>query len=462
MPRPNVLTPELRQEFRSILGPEGVLEAPADLEKYGRDESGLSRPAGRVLLPTETPQIQAILRLANERGFPVTPRGLGSGLAGGALPEEHGVVLSLERMNRILEIDERNLVARVEPGVITRDLRDAASVRGLYYPPDPASLAVSSIGGNAATNAGGPRCLKYGVTRDYVLGLKAVLPDGGLISAGVQTRKGVVGYALAHLLVGSEGTLGVLTELLLKLIPHPPVTAGMAAVFGSMPEAMAAVTGLLTSGHLPCALEFLDHRCLALVGDLLPFSGLPPTASLLYIESDGEESGVAAQMQSMIRACRKMGALDILPASEPAERERIWDVRRQVSLRIHESSEIYIPEDVVVPLGRIAELVAALPELEIEAHGLIYAFGHAGDGNIHLNFTAAGQERRAPLEHCVLKALRKVLSMGGTMSGEHGVGEAKRGFLPLELTSESIQLQRGIKKLFDPNGVLNPSKVFPG
>lgn len=454
--------------LREIFGQDCFSSAPEILAKLGNDEGGLPN-AGHpeaAVWATEAGQIARLMKLANQEHFAVTPRGAGTGLAGGVCPVHGGVVLCLERMNRILILDTENLVAEVEPGVITKALRDAAAAKGLFYPPDPASLDSSSLGGNAATNAGGPACVKYGTTRDYVLGLDAVLPDGQIISAGVRTRKGVVGYDLAHLLVGSEGTLGVITRLVLKLVPLPPATRALAALFADMESAMRCVSRILARGHLPSALEFLDHACLALVGDLLPFD-LPEDiladkgGALLLIETDGPEALLEEQLTALTAICTELGALEFLPATDEEQRQRLWWVRRQVSVRIHESCKVYVPEDVVVPLGRIAALVAALPEIEAR-HGVrVYAFGHAGDGNIHLNLTAQDSARAPNVEQAVLDALKLVLSLKGTMSGEHGVGLAKMRFLPLELSPRSIELQRGIKRLFDPNNVLNPGKLFP-
>jgi D-lactate dehydrogenase (cytochrome) len=363
-------------------------------------------------------------------------------------------------MNRIRSIDPVNLIAEVEPGVITKDLRDAAREKGLYYPPDPAGMDESTIGGNAGTNAGGPACVKYGTTKDYVLGLEAVLPSGDAIRTGVRTRKGVVGYDLTHLMVGSEGTLGVITDLTLKLIPHPPAVAALAAVFGDLHTAMNTVSEIMSRGHLPSAIEFMDHKSLHLVGDLLPFSVAGEQAAVLIVEVDGVPAPIAQEIEQIGDICRERGATRLLPAVDEADRKRVWEVRRQISLRIHDTAPLYVPEDVVVPIGRIAELVDALPEFEARYQLLIYAFGHAGDGNIHLNITAASRENLERVESGVKALLSKVLDLGGTISGEHGIGAAKITHLPMELSTESIELQKGIKRLFDPNLVLNPGKIF--
>ncbi|MDP3426646.1 MAG: FAD-linked oxidase C-terminal domain-containing protein [Humidesulfovibrio sp.] len=443
----------------------------AALAARSRDESGLVRVPAAVLLAKSEEQVVRLVGLANAHAFAVIPRGAGTGLAGGCLASAGGgvpgVVLDLSAMNRILTIDTKSLTATVEPGVITGDLRDAVKAQGLFYPPDPASLATSSIGGNAATNAGGPACVKYGTTRDYVLGLRAVLPTGELIRAGVNTRKGVVGYDLTRLIVGSEGTLGVITGLTLKLIPHPRAAACVAAVFPDLGAAMRAIIAVMTRGHLPSAMEFLDARCLALVGDLLPFSVSGGQSALVLVEADGDPDQVRREADAIGAICRELGATHLVPPATTgtkegdAGREAIWAVRRSVSTRIHEACAVYLPEDIAVPIGKIADMVAALPEVE-RLHGVtIYAFGHAGDGNIHLNLTAQNEALRPQVEAAAVDCVRLALALGGTISGEHGIGLAKRGLLPLEIEPVSLRLQRGLKALLDPNNVLNPGKIFP-
>jgi D-lactate dehydrogenase (cytochrome) len=464
MPDYSPITPLVAAAIRDGVGPGSVIDAPERLEEFGRDATDLSLAPELVVEATCAAQVQALLRLANRHRFPVTPRGGGTGLAGGALPAHRGVVLSLAPMDSIA-IDGENLVAVVGPGALTGNVRQAAKARSLFYPPDPASLDVSTVGGNVATDAGGPACLKYGTTRHYVLGLEAVLPSGELVRAGVRTRKGVVGYSLVHLIAGSEGTLGVITELTLKLIPHPESVAATIAVFPTMEAAMRGVNRILTGGLLPSAIEFLDHRCLALIGSLLPFSGYPASSSLLLIEADGPRDQVARDIEAVRRACDGAGACHLLAAPDEPARQLMWEARRQVSLRIHDTvgdtSGIYVPEDVAVPIARIADLVARLPGYERKHDLTIYAFGHAGDGNIHLNFTAPTEDARPRMEACVHEVLDLVVSMGGTISGEHGIGLAKRAYLPIELSPESIRLQKGIKRLFDPNMILNPGKIFP-
>lgn len=448
-------------EIRAAVGDAAVLTDPERLAPFARDASALAALPELVVVATYTEQVERLLALADRRRFPVTPRGQGTGLAGGAVAGCGGVVLSLAGMNRILAIDAANLVAVVEPGVINGDLKAAARAKGLFYPPDPASFDTCSIGGNAATNAGGPACVKYGTTRDYVLGLEAVLANGRRIRAGVATRKGVVGYDLAHLLVGSEGTLGVITRLILKLIPHPPAVTTLVALFPRMPDAMRAVSAILGRGLMPSAIEFLDDHCLSLVGDLLPFRGVTRAGALLLAEADGAAAVIQQQIEAMGEICLENGADDVLLAPDSEKRARLWDVRKQVSLRIEEQNPVYIPEDVVVPVAGIAQFVGRIPEFERRFEIAIYAFGHAGDGNIHLNLTARSESARPRVEAAIGELLGLVIAMGGTISGEHGIGAVKRDYLGLELSSESIRLQRAIKAVFDPHLILNPGKLFP-
>ena len=456
------ITPEIERLIQDSVGERSVIRDPERLEEFGKDAGEDARVPHLVVEAASVEQVQTLLRLANKYHFPVTPRGAGTGLAGGSVPAAGGVVLSLAKMNRILAIEKDNLIAVVEPGVINQDLKDAVRREDLFYPPDPASLDTSSIGGNAATNAGGPSCLKYGTTRDYILGLEAVLPTGDKIEAGVRTRKGVVGYDLVHLLVGSEGTLGVITKLILKLLPHPKAVTTLVALFPRLTGAMETVTATLVRGYTPCAMEFLDRRCLDLVGDLLPFEGVETAEAFLLAEVDGPPDGIARDIEAIGGVCLKHGAIDVLMAPDANKRNRMWEVRREVSLRIERSSPLYIPEDVVVPVGCIADFVSRLPKFEREYGFTIYTFGHAGDGNIHLNITAQSQTKRGRVEEGIEAVLKQVLSLGGTISGEHGIGLCKKRFLPLELSKESIQLQMGIKSLFDPRMVLNPGKIFPG
>jgi D-lactate dehydrogenase (cytochrome) len=454
------LTEKILRRIRHAVGDKALILDAQSREAFGRDSVELSYLPEAVVEATSVEQVEALLKLANEHRFPVTPRGTGTGLAGGAAPVYGGITLSLARMNRIIDIDSANLIAVVEPGVINGDLKKAVKELGLFYPPDPASFDTCSLGGNAATNAGGASCVKYGTTRDYVLGLEAVLPTGGRIRAGVQTRKGVVGYDLTRLLVGSEGTLGVLTRLILKLLPHPPAVMTLVALFPDLSTAMHGVMKILAKGYTPCALEFLDRHCLDLVGDLLPFEGVEEAGAFVLVEADGAPRSVERDIEEMGEICMESGAGQAFLAPDYAKRAQMWDVRKQVSLRIEKGAALYVPEDIVVPLGKICELVEGLPELE-ERFGIrIYSFGHAGDGNIHLNITSQSPDRSSQVQRAIETVLDLVLAMGGTISGEHGVGLVKKRFMAKELCAESLRIQKEIKRIFDPNNILNPGKLF--
>ncbi|MBI9091745.1 MAG: FAD-binding protein [Desulfobacterium sp.] len=454
------ITPEIRAEIIAALDKGSVVTDPERLVDYNKDASELRFVPEMVVTPKTTQEVAALVCLANKHHFPLTPRGGGSGLAGACLAQFGGVVLSLEGMNQIRTIDTRNFIMEVEAGAISLDVREAAAEKGLFYPPDPAGMDKSTIGGNAATDAGGPACVKYGTTRDYILGLEAVLPTGEIITTGVKTRKGVVGYDLTNLLVGAEGTLGIITALTLKLIPKVSATTCIMAVFHDMVTAMEAVSTVMANGHLPSAIEFMDHRCLDLVGEMLPVALPPGKPSVLIIEIDGNKGRIQEEIQDIAGRCTAMGAFHIIPAPHDAEREKIWEVRRQVSLRIHDYAPLYVSEDVAVPLSAIADLVNRLPGFEKQYKLEIFAFGHAGDGNIHLNVTAQNRDIIPLVNQGIRALLQLVLDLGGTISGEHGIGIAKKEFIAMELSATSLALQKGMKRLFDPNNILNPGKIF--
>ncbi|NLZ17846.1 MAG: FAD-binding oxidoreductase [Desulfobulbaceae bacterium] len=456
-----LLADTIKDTLSNQLSPGAVLSEPEALHKYCSDASGLHFIPELVVRAQNTEDIQTLLRLANAYGFPVTPRGGGSGLAGACLAHQGGVVLSLEDLNRIRLIDHENFLMEAEAGVISQKVREVAWEAGMFYPPDPAGMDLSTIGGNAATDAGGPACVKYGTTRDYILGLEAVLPNGECVRTGVRTRKGVVGYDLTNLLVGSEGTLAVITALLLKLLPKPAAVQTLLCAFPSVTCAMENVATIMQAGHLPCAIEVLDHRCLALVGELLPFALPAGKPSLLILELDGPATAIAEEMETIRKLMLAHGTIDTLPATNSSQRQKIWEVRRQVSLRIHDYAALYLSEDVTVPISAIAPLVNALPDYEKRYQLEIFAFGHAGDGNIHLNITTqdVGLADRA---HAGVRALLAlVLDLGGTISGEHGIGIAKKPYIAMELPEPMLALQRSIKEFFDPNKILNPGKIFP-
>ena len=455
------ITEALKRILIEELSQGAVLADPAQVNEYSTDASGLDFTPELVVRAQHTQDVQTLLKLANKHGFPVIPRGGGSGLAGACLAHQGGVVLSLQDLNRIRLIDRDNFLMEVEAGVISQRVRDAAWEAGMFYPPDPAGMDRSTIGGNAATDAGGPACVKYGTTRDYILGLEVVLPSGACVRTGVRTRKGVVGYDLTNLLVGSEGTLGVITGLVLKLLPRPAAVQTLLCAFPSVTSAMENVAAIMRAGHLPCAIEVLDHRCLDLVGEMLPFPLPAGKPSLLILELDGPAAPIAEEMEAINKLVLAGGANATLPATDSSQRQRIWEVRRQVSLRIHDYAALYLSEDVTVPISAIASLVNALPEYEERYQLEIFSFGHAGDGNIHLNITTQDRALEQQAHEGVRALLALVLELGGTISGEHGIGLAKKPYISMELSEEMLALQRSIKDLFDPNQVLNPGKIFP-
>jgi glycolate oxidase len=445
--------------LREAVGPERVLTDVSSLGSYSADALGKGHPPDAVVLPADTQQISAIARLCNEHRVPLVVRGAGTGYTGGAVPTRGGVVLSMERLNRILEIDEVNLLAVVEPNVITADLQRAAEAVGLFYPPDPASLDTSSIGGNVAECAGGPRAFKYGTTRRYVLALEAVLPTGEIVRTGSKAVKNVVGYDLTQLLVGSEGTLAVITQVTLRLIPQPPARATLTASFAGIRPAVEAVTALIGRRVVPAAIELIDDDSLRAVEKHL--GGSYPN-TLLIVECDGTSAGVEDESERVEAACRAAGALQVSRAASEAERDALWSVRRQVSLALRATGLLKINHDVVVPRGRVPELFDVVAQLKARFDLPIASFGHAGDGNIHVNLMVdrsdADQLARAAQAERLL--FERVVALEGSISGEHGIGFSKAPYLGIELSPETIALMARVKAAFDPNGILNPGKIF--
>jgi glycolate oxidase len=448
----------------AIVGAAHVRRDDEARRTYGADGTRRHHPPDVVVFPANTAEVGAIARHCHETRTPLVPRGAGTGYTGGAVPIRGGVVLSLERMNRILEIDEENLLAVVEPNVITGDLQDAVERVGLFYPPDPASLRQSAIGGNVAECAGGPRAFKYGVTKQYVLGLEAVLPTGDIIRTGGKVVKNVVGYDLTHLLVGSEGTLAIVTQVILRLIPKPPVQATLRATFPGVSDAVAAISRLIRARVVPAALELVDGECLDAVARHLGGRSLAPagTGALLLIEVDGLSELVAGEATRVEASCREAGATQVLRADDEAARAELWRVRRELSPALKQIAPVKHNHDVVVPKARVPDLFALVNRLKRE-HGVkVPCFGHAGDGNIHVNIMVGEGDEEARRAHAAERALFDgVITLEGSISGEHGIGLAKAAYLGLELSAETIALMRRVKAAFDPHGILNPGKIFP-
>lgn len=454
------MEPGLIEQLGQIVGAAYVLTAERQLLVYSYDATFQTGRPEVVVLPRTAAEVSAIMRLANVEGVPVTPRGAGTGLSGGALPKG-GIALVLTRMNRIIEVDKANRVAVVEPGVITAQVQAAAEAEGLFYPPDPGSQKVSTIGGNIAENAGGPRCLKYGVTGDYVLGLEVVLPSGEILHTGGKTVKNVTGYDLKRLMVGSEGTLGIVTQATLKLIPKPEIARTALAVFADVDKAGQTVSAIVAAGIVPTALEIIDQYSLKAVENYLHL-GLPVHAeAVLVIEVDGFREAVDRQMQMVADLCRAGGAEEVRVAQTEAERDELWRARRSVSTAITQIAPGKIGEDVTVPPAAIPEMIRRLQYLREKLGLPLVVFGHAGDGNLHPNFVIDGRDKEqiAKVESALAEIARIALNLGGNLSGEHGIGVLKAPFLDWEVGEAGVVVMRAIKHALDPRNVLNPGKM---
>jgi len=450
--------------LRAALGAERVLTDPAVLDLYaGDDGPGRCRPCA-VLFPRGHDEVMALARIAHDRRLPLVARGAGSGNVGGALPAPGSAVVSFECMQRILEFDPADRLMRVEAGTITAEIDRLARSHGLFYPPDPGSAPYCRIGGNLAMNAAGPRALKYGGTRDYVLGLRAVSGDGRALVSGCRTTKGVVGYDLTRLLVGSEGTLALITEATLRLLPAPAAVGTLRVCFDDSASACEAVQRVMAQPVIPCALEFMDAQALAAVQRAGGATDLPAAArAMLMVEADGEPEQVAGQLQALQQVLRGPGMVEIKQALAADEVAQLWRARRTLSGAVKALAPLKINEDIVVPVSRLAALTAGIEALARRHDLPIVSFGHAGNGNLHVNIMVhpevAGEMARA--QACLQALFETVLELGGTLSGEHGIGAAKRAFVPLEIPADTLALMRAIKREFDPCGILNPGKLFP-
>ncbi len=452
--------------LQEIVGAEDILLGEA-MEPYTHDETvGLRGEPEVVVRARGSEQVSAILKLAQRERVPVTPRGAGTGLSGGAVPIHGGIVLSLEKMNRILELDKENLMVTVEPGVITGELHRFVEAEGLFYPPDPASLDSCSIGGNVAEDSGGPRAVKYGVTRHYVCGLEAVLPSGEIVTWGGKLVKDVTGYNLAQMLIGSEGTLAVITRIILQLLPLPRERVDLLVPYDDFQAAADTVSAIIARRILPATIEFMERDSVLaserLLGKKVPYDD---AAAHLLIMLDGNvPAAVEAEVEEVGDLCLEYGARDVLVAKDRATRDRLWEARRKIIEALKAESPINHMEDVVVPRARIPDLLRGIREIA-GRHGVrIVSFGHAGDGNVHVNVLKDDiplERWGERVEQVSGEIYRLTLSLGGTITGEHGIGATRRPYLLWVLGERQVELMRRIKAAFDPQNILNPGKIFP-
>lgn len=457
------LSAQLLAELRRLVGDREVLTEKEDLIPYSFDgTAALAQMPGCIVFVTTAAQVAAILRLANETKIPVVTRGSGTGLSGGSLPSPDCIVLCTVKMNRILETDRANLTMLVEPGVTTLAVADAATAVGLFYPPDPGSMKISTIGGNVAENSGGLRGLKYGITRNYVMGLEVILPDGELLWTGNKCVKDVAGYSLRDLFIGSEGTLGVITKVLLKLIPKPAAKKTMVATFAAMDAAAQCVSDIIAAQIIPCTLEFLDRTTIHCVEDYAKV-GLPlDCEALLLMETDGHPAAVADEAAQMEAIARKAGALEVRVAKDDAEAMRLAAARRSAFSALARVSPTTILEDATVPRSELARMIRFVEAVAKKHRLRIGTFGHMGDGNLHPTFLT--DERNTEEMQRIHEAFKEIfdeaIRLGGTITGEHGVGLAKKEFLPKFAGDAQMRVMRELRRALDPNGILNPGKMF--
>ncbi len=450
------------KDLRNIAGKAYCSNAKEDLVCYGYDATAINFLPDAIVFPEKTSQVASILRLADRDNFNVIPRGSGSGMTGGSLPINGGVVIIMTRFNRIHKIDTDNLVAQVEPGVITGHFHRAVEKEGLFYPPDPASSEFCTLGGNMAECAGGPSAVKYGVTRDYVLGLEVVLPTGEIIKTGVKTAKGVVGYDLTRLFIGSEGTLGIITRMTLKLLPLPKEIRTMTAVFDVIDKATETVSEIIRRSIIPKTIEFMDNASIRCAEDHLNI-GLPVEAqAMLLIDVDGTADETGRAVTELKELCISQGAKRVKVAENKEEAADLWKARKAVSPALFKYGPDKINEDIVVPRSKIPEMVKKIDTLRTKTGLTMASFGHAGDGNIHFNIMLDKKDKTQlkKAEDAVEELFDYTLKLGGTISGEHGIGITKAPYMGKEIGPVELDLMKKIKKVFDPKGILNPGKIF--
>lgn len=456
-----MLPSSLLASLQSLFGADRLLTDPVDCYAYAYDNSRNFKPPLAVVFPTTAVEVQAVVKLCCEYKMPVVPRGGGTGTAGGSVPEQGGIALSLERMNRILKLDPDNRMAIIEPGVLNQGLQDALKPLGFFWPPDPSSAPYCTVGGNLATCAAGPHAVKYGVARDHVLGLKAVTGNGELIKTGCYTTKGVVGYDLTRLIVGSEGTLAIIVEATLKLTPLPRSVGGITAQFRDTISCAHAIAAIMAQPFVPSALEFLDNNALNLIRGRQPGMLPDDMAALLMIEVDGSNSEVQEATDAIIAACQKIDGL--IEAKKAEDTQALWAARKALSPLLRDVAPKKINEDVAVPVSRLPELLGGIEQLTNKYQVANVNFGHAGNGNIHVNLLVNPDdpEEMYRAEACLDSIFSLVLSLDGTLSGEHGVGMAKRPYVDREIDQTTMGVMKKVKTIFDSNDILNPGKLFP-
>ncbi len=456
---------KLIKEFEAIVGADGVMHSESDLHSYSYDSAVLdSKTPSLVIKPSSTEQLGPVTKLCNENGLPITVRGAGTNLSGGTIPHPGGVVLLTNGLNKILEINEQDLYAVVEPGVVTAQFANEVAKRGLFYPPDPGSQAVSTIGGNVAENAGGLRGLKYGVTKDYVMGIDFYDVDGELIKSGSRTVKCVTGYNLGGLMVASEGTLGVFSNIILKLVPPPKAQKAMMAVFDNVDKASESVAAIIANKIVPCTLEFLDKATIRYVEDFTK-AGLPTDAeAILLIEVDGHPAEVAEDAEKVVDICKKIGATEVQAAETAEDRDKLWFARRNALPALARAKPTTVLEDATVPRSQIPAMIRALNDIAAKYKLDIGTFGHAGDGNLHPTILCdrRNEEEYHRVEVAVDEIFDVALSLKGTLSGEHGIGMAKSKWMEKETSRATLDYSLKMKRAIDPNNILNPGKIIGG
>jgi glycolate oxidase len=456
-----MISNEVKNELKAIVGKERFLDEKEDLLIYSYDAFMVKGQPDVVLFPVTTEEVSRIMKVASREKIPVTPRGAATNLTGGSVPTHGGIALVFTKMNKILEIDKANRVAVVQPGVVNMDLQKELAKQGLYYPPDPGSMAVTTMGGNVAENAGGPRAVKYGVTKDYLLGMEIVLASGQVLRTGAKTFKNVTGYNLTQLFCGSEGTLGLITEIALKLIPMPEAKRTIQAAYKSLEDTGKTVVKTLEMGILPVALELLDKTFINIIEDYTHI-GLPREAeALLLIEVDGPEAGVVDQAERLVKLCREMGAHEVKLAETPAEIEEIWRARRSAYGAEARLRPTAIAEDCTVPVTKLVAMFQEVRKIAEKYNLLIPIVAHAGDGNLHPQILTdiRNKEEMERVVKAIDEISVKAVELGGTLTGEHGIGIAKREMLPFEIGEAAMEVTKNLKKIFDPLNILNPDKV---